>query len=363
MRKLRIALIEPFYTGSHKKWAEELRDESYHLIDIYSLPGRFWKWRMHGGAISSAKNVLEANKEYDIFLVSDFINLAIFKSLIIAKYPKANFYIYFHENQLTYPWSQDDGDVKLKRDQNYSFINYSSALIADKVFFNSKFHLDNFIGSLPDFLRQFPDEQNLWSIDVIKDKCIVLSLALKLSDLEKKPKKTPNSILWNHRWEYDKNPDTFFKILANIKDRNISFKLIVLGEKTNKYPKVFDWAKGYFKEEIIHFGYAPSKKMYWELLHKSSILPVTSNQDFFGISIIEAMHANVYPLLPNRLVYPEHIPDHVKDSHLYNTNEGLEEMLINYLTSPNLNLDFSRWVEKYSWNNSIINYDEAFNLL
>ena len=37
----------------------------------------------------------------------------------------------------------------------------------------------------------------------------------------------------------------------------------------------------------------------------SDILPITSNQDFFGGSIIEAMYCETTPLLPKRLTYPE----------------------------------------------------------
>jgi len=363
MNNAHIALIEPFYTGSHKKWAEEFKNNSQHNINIYSLSGRFWKWRMHGAAISIASKVLTSNKEFDIFLVSDFLNLSIFKSLVVEKYPKAKFYIYFHENQLTYPWSSEDQDVKLNRDQNYSFINYSSALVADKIFFNSNFHRGVFLESLKPFLKQFPDEQNLWSIDVIKKKSNVLSLALELPKMESNLEKVQGAILWNHRWEYDKNPEEFFKTLVKIKERNIDFKLIVLGEKTNKYPEIFNWAKEFFKDEIIHFGYVSSKKKYWELLQKSVILPVTSKQDFFGISIVEAIHANVYPLLPNRLVYPEHLPEEEKDKHLFNSDFELEEKLISLLTKPYIKKDFSKWVKKYSWKDSIDNYDKLMSLV
>ena len=52
---MKILIIEPFLTGSHKKWAENYSKYSQHNVQILSLPGRFWKWRMHGGAITLAK--------------------------------------------------------------------------------------------------------------------------------------------------------------------------------------------------------------------------------------------------------------------------------------------------------------------
>ncbi len=356
----KIAIIEPFFTGSHKKWAEEFTRHSKHQIDIFGLSGRFWKWRMHAGAISLSKKILDSNQDFDVFLVSDFLDLGLFKSLVISKYPKAKFYIYFHENQLTYPWSPTDKDVALKRDNHYAFINYSSALVADKIFFNSKFHKESFIDALPQFLKQFPDEHNIWSINSIQNKSKVLSLALDLPRLNENIQKIEHSILWNHRWEYDKNPETFFKILKKIKDKDIKFKLIVLGEKTNSYPKIFDWAKDYFQEEILHFGYASSRVEYWNWLQKATVLPVTSNQDFFGISIIEALHSNVYPLLPNRLVYPEHIPDNDKDNHLYETDLDLEERIIRLLNNKSILGYKLPKVTRYSWENSIEGYDVMF---
>ena len=65
--------------------------------------------------------------------------------------------IYFHENQFTYPWSPNDPDVELQRDKHYGFINYSSTLCADHIYFNSKFHLDSFFIGLEKFLKQLPD--------------------------------------------------------------------------------------------------------------------------------------------------------------------------------------------------------------
>ena len=52
---MKILILEPFFTGSHKDWAEGFKFHSKHEVQILSLPGRFWKWRMHGGAITSQK--------------------------------------------------------------------------------------------------------------------------------------------------------------------------------------------------------------------------------------------------------------------------------------------------------------------
>ena len=56
---MKILLVEPYFSGSHKSWAEGYQSFSNHNIRIISLPGKFWKWRMHGGAISLAKQFME----------------------------------------------------------------------------------------------------------------------------------------------------------------------------------------------------------------------------------------------------------------------------------------------------------------
>ena len=145
---MKILILEPFFTGSHKKWTNEFQFHSKHEIEILSLPGRFWKWRMHGGAITLAKLYQNIKYNPDLILATDMLNLPVFKSLINSTAPIA---LYFHENQFTYPWSTNDPDFILKRDQHYGFINYSSALMANKIFFNSQFHLKSFFNGLKIF--------------------------------------------------------------------------------------------------------------------------------------------------------------------------------------------------------------------
>ena len=148
---MKILIVEPFFTGSHQSWAEGYANSSSHEVEIISLAGRFWKWRMHGGAMTLSKRYHELKFQPDLILATDMLNLPVFQSLVKPICPVA---IYFHENQITYPWSPKDKDVELHRDKHYGFNNNSSALSADHVYFNSQFHLDYFFTGLEDFLKQ-----------------------------------------------------------------------------------------------------------------------------------------------------------------------------------------------------------------
>ena len=55
---MKIIYIEPFYSGAHKQWIDSYKQKSAHDIEILTLPGNKWKWRMHGGAITLANKFL-----------------------------------------------------------------------------------------------------------------------------------------------------------------------------------------------------------------------------------------------------------------------------------------------------------------
>ncbi len=43
-------------------------EHSEHQIDLLTLPARFWKWRMHGGAVTLARRFLENDQLPDLLV-------------------------------------------------------------------------------------------------------------------------------------------------------------------------------------------------------------------------------------------------------------------------------------------------------
>ena len=363
---MKVLYVEPFYSGSHKYWIDSYQKYSKHQIEILSLSGKNWKWRMHGGSVTLANKFIQLNKSYDLILVSDFLNLPVFKSICLKKIQNTKIVIYFHENQITYPWSPNDSDINLKRDLHYAFINYSSSLISDANLFNSYYHMNSYIKGLKKYLQIMPDLKNINTIDNIKNISSVLYLACdldKLSFINKIYDDKP-VILWNHRWEYDKNPDLFFKTLYKIKQLKIKFKLIVLGENFKEYPKIFDEAKKILKNNIIHMGYCKSYEEYIHWLSKADILPVTSIQDFFGVSIVEAIYMEIIPILPVRLSYPELINIKNNPEIFYNNNNELLLSLLaklkDYKNLRKISTKYKDIIYRFNWSELINDYDDKF---
>ena len=358
---MEILIIEPFYTGSHQKWVDGWQAHSKHNISTLTLPGRHWKWRMHGAAITLANQFRRLNKQFDVVVANDLLDLALFCSLSGINRKATRVGVYFHENQLTYPWSPSDLDVTLQRDRHYAFINYTTCLSADFVWFNSAYHQNSFLEALPVFLRAFPDHQNLETVEEIKSKSTVMPLGMNLKPfLNGSSVNKPNYpvILWNHRWEYDKNPKGFHQLCSLLKEQELPFELIICGEKYSKYPKIFDVMRSEFSKEVIHWGWAESKEEYQQLLLRANILVVTSNQDFFGGSTVEAMAAGCRPYLPNRLAYPEHVPSDLSQHILYNEiaevvdslasdSWQLTEEQMKHLQAHIGNYDWSRMADVY----------------
>jgi len=322
---MNVLLVEPYCGGSHRAWAEGYLRHSGHTVTLLRLPARFWKWRMQGGCVTMAERARALDQRPDCVLASDMLNLPGFLGLsrdFLADVPTA---IYFHENQLTYPFPPGE-----RRDLAYAMINWLSMLAADRVFFNTGYHMQDWFQALPNMLKHFPDHTHLHRVDEVWQKADVLPVGCELERLDAVPRPDapgePPLILWNQRWEYDKDPDTFFEALRVLKASGEAFRLAVAGRSYRQTVPEFEAARAEFSDRVLHFGYA-ARDDYHALLRQADIVVSTAIHEFFGVAIVEAIYAGCFPVLPNRLSYPELVPGSHHDVCLYASFDDLIDRL------------------------------------
>lgn len=302
-RPCRILALEPYYGGSHRAFLEGWRERSSHEFTIFGLPAYKWKWRMRHAAVTLAAEATEAvsnGQQWDVLFCSDMLNLAEFRGLAPESIASLPSILYFHENQLTYPVQKED-----PRDFHFAFSNFVAAVAANNCWFNSQFHLDEFCVALDDLLQRMPDYQPRDAVTAIRQKSCVQPPGVDIRTRKASAEAAgPLSILWSARWEHDKNPKVFFDSLRSLKRQGVAFTVTVVGESFRSVPTEFEAARREFSEHISAWGFLPRHE-YVAALHAADVIVSTALHEFFGIAVVEAMMAGAYPLLPNRLSYPE----------------------------------------------------------
>ena len=367
-----ILLVSPYHGGSHKAWAKGYKRVSRYDVEILALPARFWKWRMHGGALTLARRFLESDIKPELFVATDMLDLTTFLALTRRIVPGTPSIMYMHENQLTYPLPDGDSDGPMRRqkgerDLHYAFINVASMLTADEVFFNSAFHRHTFFESLPGFLKHFPEHNELDAIPALRSKSRILPIGLDLGALIRQEPSTASGsaplIIWNQRWEYDKNPGQFFKALYKMADEGIPFRLALCGKNFRRRPVEFEEARRRLSSFIIHEGYA-DEVTYRDLLWQARVTISTAFHEYFGISILEAISCRTFPILPRRLSYPELIPERFHELCLYRDQTGLERRLrwslVSQAESEEAAAELALSAKRFDWVTVAQNYDDAF---
>lgn len=303
---MRVVLVEPYYGGSHKAWADGYAAASRHDVSLITHDARFWKWRMHGGFLTLAEHLADDiahNGVPDVILASTMMNVSAFAGAVREIAPGVPIAAYFHESQFTYPLSPADRD-----DFTYKMMNWASAATANLVIFNSEYHRDVFRSEARTFLNSFPEHKHVGKVDRVIDGSAVLPVGVDLTPFDPRDSSRPRSplIVWNQRWEHDKGPDELKVILRALIDSDVSFSMAMCGEVFVSVPPEFAEITTMLGDRLVHSGWL-ERDAYTDLLDQSAVVVSTAHQEFFGIAVIEAVAAGAHPVLPDRLVYPERV--------------------------------------------------------
>lgn len=362
---MNLLLLDPFHTGSHAYWSNELttrlNERSRVKVNLLTLQGRHWKWRMHGSAASFASNLEEISTLPDAILTTDMMDVAAFRGLLQARWRGVPIIQYFHENQLTFPWNKSDPDFRNGQNRTYGFMNIQSALAADTVWFNSGHHQKQFLDAVHHFLSEQPDHKLSNARGHIKAKSSVMPIGIDHNTIYERsqvaPLKTDQTpvLLWNHRWEHDKAPDHFFSSLIELSQQNMDFKLVLLGQQFDRMPQAWKDIHDTFKDHIIHTGYTDSLHEYFNWLHSCDFLIHAPRQEYFGISVLEAMKSGVVPLVSKGHAYDDWMPE----AFFLDSSGTLSEQLVHFQENIKDYQNLAKQTAKrFEWDHVLKLYEE-----
>jgi glycosyltransferase involved in cell wall biosynthesis len=325
-----VLVLEPYDGGSHRAFLDSWFRLSRHRFERRSLPARKWKWRMRGAALWFGDVLHASSPPADVLFTNDMLSVADLRALVPPVYAGTPMICYFHENQLTYPLSEHDW-----RDYQFGFTNLTSTLAADAVWFNSAWHREVFLEAATRLLSAMPDHVPPGLMDRVAGRSEVYSPvvgpppqdAMRIA-AARRDGGEPFTILWCHRWEYDKDPETFFRTIFRLDEAGIAFRLILAGESFRSVPPVFAEAWKRVQRRILHAGYVADRAEYWSWLARADVAVSTALQETFGIAVVEAMLAGCWPLLPDRLSYREIVPSAFHGPCLYSDPDMLFERLV-----------------------------------
>jgi glycosyltransferase involved in cell wall biosynthesis len=220
---MKIVALEPYYGGSHKNFLKGLQANLPVEVMILSLPARKWKWRMRLAAPYFAEQLVSQLDKFtnaDLLFCSSFVDVATLKSLLPRELSHLPVYTYFHENQFAYPVQKHD-----ERDFHFGLTNLTTALASDFVAFNSNYNLQTFLTGIDQILSICPDMELDNITKKIIQKSSIINPGINFDIIDASPaNKEPSDIpviVWNHRWEHDKNPEQLFDTLFKLHEQNI----------------------------------------------------------------------------------------------------------------------------------------------
>ena len=232
---MKILLLSAYDAASHAYWRKGMVAQ-FPDVDwtVLTLPARFFAWRSRGNSLTWAyeeREVLEAG--YDLIIATAMTDLSALRGLVPALTLVPTL-VYFHENQFAYPVSGKEyggaANVEPK------ILNLYTALAGNYVVFNSEFNRTTFLQGVAQLLKQLPDHVPANVVDILNEKTAVLPVPLAdkvYSDPETVD--GPLQITWNHRWEFDKNPDLFFQTLYKLKEnKNIIIPINIRKKRNSK---------------------------------------------------------------------------------------------------------------------------------
>ena len=345
--------MSAYRAESHARWADWLvstfNEFEWQRLE---LPGRYFSWRIRGNPLSWL-DALPTNTP-DLLVATSMVDLATLKGLH-PRLSGVTTALYFHENQFAYPTSDaQTTSVEAQMVQLYA------ALAADRVAFNSEYNRRSFIDGIDALLARLPDHVPAGVSNRIAEKSEILPVPI--DPIRPAEAQDPKLIVWNHRWEYDKNPNLFADAMIALAAQNVDFRLALLGQRHRNTPQALARLREALPDRIVADARLPEDE-YRAVLGRAGMAVSTATHEFQGLGMLEAVSAGCLPLVPDALCYPEIYPAEYR----YPAGNGnalvdrLADWLSGYTPGP---VNVEHWtvlqLEPY-WRKALLDEDTRFH--
>ena len=271
-----------------------------------TLPARFFSWRFRGNSLTLAHDGL-LQQSFDLIVATSMTDLSALKGMApqLAMVPTV---LYFHENQFAYPDANQGHQLERQMTSIYS------AVSADRLVFNSRFNMESFLQGLDQLLKKMPDGVPAHLTESLSSKSRVISVPIdspsysEAHAADARPSGDVLSLVWNHRWEYDKGLDELVQLVGLLVGSELRFKFHLIGQQFRNQPQQIDSVCELLGDALGVCGHIEQRQDYLQLLASSDMVLSTARQEFQGIAVLEAVAAGCVPVVPDSLAYQEYIP-------------------------------------------------------
>jgi hypothetical protein len=310
-RQLDILALEPFYGGIRRAMLETVIRCSRHRWTLLKLPPRRMERRLTAAALWFAEQLSRHwVGRVDVLFTSEAMNLSdLFRRMpMLGRKPSV---VYFHANQLPHPSATTDGP--------WDLVNLGTASSANELWFNSRFHLNDFLGRAKALIARHPELSGRNPVPDIANKARLIPPPVETrlsetSDTVVPVERKPRTIFLNTR---DADLGMLNQALGDLAAMEEEYALITVGP-------VDSLSADLPRRTVGEMDDLAQLRVFQEAGTYLSAQPGTP----CDYHLVRALAGGVFPVVPEGGVYPELIPPHLHRACLY---DGTAESLLAHL--------------------------------
>ena len=323
-KRLSILALEPYYGGSHRAVLDGLvahidaEWDTAHAARAQVEVAHAGRGDHHGrtGALS-----VGSARRFDLVFASTFVNLAEWRGLVGSRLASVPAIVYFHENQLVYP-----NRHTAEWDFQFPLTNITSALSAERCLFNTRVESGPLPGRDSGLPRPVPRSSTQTGRRDDRREVRGPPPALRSRGLRRRtgdagaamPRSCGRTGGSTTRIPRSSSPRLERSLPRVSTSRSPSRARHSRTSRSRSCAPRRSSATG----SCISASPRPEPSTRG-LLASSDVAVSTAINEFFGIAMIEAAYAGCFPLVPDRLAYPEIYPAQMR----YGSSEQLVALL------------------------------------